>query len=65
MDGGTNNVGNPATFVSGDLDVTLLDPTKDSYTFTAWHDSSALDSVVTVIDTFEDTELWAEFTLIE
>ena len=64
MDGGTNHVNNPATFVETDLDITLGEPTKDLYTFTAWHDAVTLDSVVTTIDTFADTELWAEFTII-
>jgi len=62
LDGGTNNVGNPETFVLADLDITLLAPTKDGFTFTAWHDAATLDNAVTVIDTYEDTELWAEWT---
>jgi len=62
LDGGTNNVGNPETFVVADLDITLLDPTKDSFTFVAWHDNVGLTSTITTIDTLADIEIWAEWT---
>ncbi len=36
MDGGTNNVGNPATYTIESAEIVLLDPTKDYYDFTGW-----------------------------
>lgn len=65
LDGGTNHVDNPDTFIETDLDITLEDPTKDGYTFVAWHDAETLDSPVTEITTADDVELWAEFTSAE
>ena len=65
LDGGENHQDNPDTFIVTDLDINLGAPTKEFHTFVAWHDSEALDSVITEVTTAEDTELWAEFTLDE
>jgi hypothetical protein len=64
LDGGTNDILNPDTFIETDMPITLEDATKDYYTFSAWHDAETLDSVVTQVTVAEDTELWADFTPI-
>lgn len=36
LDGGVNNPSNPTSYSPGDGDVTLLNPTKEGYTFVGW-----------------------------
>jgi len=64
LDGGTNNVGNPDTFVASDLDITLLDPTKDLYTFDGWYEEVGLTTPITLIDAAADITVYAKFTII-
>jgi uncharacterized repeat protein (TIGR02543 family) len=64
LDGGDNNVGNPATFGITDLDITLLDATKDSYTFGGWYTEDTYENLVTSITTIGNVVLYAKFTVI-
>jgi len=65
--GGTNNVGNPASYESTtELPVTLLDPTKEGYTFVAWYDNGDFigDPVTEIpLGTTTDEAVYAEFTI--
>ncbi len=42
LDGGTNDVNNPASYTIEDSEITLLDPTKTGYTFGGWYSDSGL-----------------------
>lgn len=64
LDGGDNNVGNPAAFGITDLDITLLDATKDSYTFNGWYTEVTYENLVTSITTIGNVTLYAKFTVI-
>ena len=65
LDGGTNDPGNPSTFVVGDLDITLEDASKTNYTFDGWFDQASGGTEITVIDTAEDITVYAQFTAID
>jgi len=64
LDGGTNNVGNPATYTIEDA-VAFLDPTKDGYTFDGWYSDMAFNNPATgwVAGATGDYEVWAKFTV--
>ena len=62
LDGGTNAAGNPETFVLSDLDVTLLDATKESNTFGGWFEEVGLSTEIEKIDAVGDIEIFAKFT---
>lgn len=64
LDGGTNNASNPATFGITDLDITLLDATKDSHTFGGWYTEDTYENLVTSITTIGNVTLYAKFTVI-
>jgi len=65
--GGINNVGNPASYESTtDLPVTLLDPTKEGYTFVDWYDNGDFigDPITEIpLGTTSDEAVYAEFTI--
>ena len=65
LDGGTNNVGNPATFVVGDLNITLLDPTKANYTFDGWFNQASGGTEITDIDTAANITVYAQWTAVD
>lgn len=65
LDGGTNGVGNPATFDVTDLPLVLADATKDANTFGGWFTDAELtaelaDGTITAVG---NTTLYAKFTL--
>ncbi|MBQ3419724.1 MAG: leucine-rich repeat protein [Erysipelotrichaceae bacterium] len=37
LNGGTNNTNNPSTYTYEDNEITLLDPTREGYTFVGWY----------------------------
>lgn len=47
LDGGVNNVGNPATYTLADSPLALLDPTKAGYTFDGWFSDAEFTTPVT------------------
>ena len=65
LDGGTNNSSNPATY-NVDMDnITLLDPTKEGYTFVGWYYN---DELITMINTKNACHMnliahWTYYTL--
>lgn len=64
LDGGTNNVGNTATYTYG-VGLTLGAPTKTGYTFEGWYDNDTFTgSAVTEIGTTEtgDQTLYAKWS---
>lgn len=61
LDGGDNNVGNPTTFGITDLDITLLEATKDSHTFDGWYTEVTHENLVTSITTIGNVTLYAKF----
>lgn len=65
LDGGTNGVGNPATFDVTDLPLVLADATKDANTFGGWFTDSELTTELAngTITTVGDITLYAKFTL--
>ena len=63
LDGGTNGA-NPATFIEDDLDIPLLDATKDLYTFNGWFEEAEFTTPITLIDTAADITVYAKFTII-
>lgn len=63
LDGGTNNAGNPATFGVTDLDITLLDATKDLNTFGGWFSDAELTTEVETITEVGNVTLYAKFTV--
>jgi len=65
LNSGVNAVGNPATFVAGDLPITLLPATRALYTFDGWFEEVGLTTPVTTITVAENTTVYAKFTIIE
>ena len=65
LDGGTNGVGNPATFDVTDLPLVLADATKEANTFGGWFTDSELTTELAdgTITTVGDITLYAKFTL--
>jgi uncharacterized repeat protein (TIGR02543 family) len=62
-DGGTH--ANPENFTIEDLDITLVDATKNGYTFAGWFDNAELTGdAVTQITEIGNVELWAKFEAI-
>lgn len=51
LNDGTNNENNPASYTVGDSNITLLEPTREGYTFLGWYSDEAFQNRVTVIDT--------------
>ena len=49
LDGGTNNVSNPASYTIEDSTITLADPAKSGYTFGGWFSDAGFSSAVTQI----------------
>lgn len=62
LNGGTNDADNPATFVSGDLPITLDDATKASNTFGGWFTDLGLTNEVETISETGNVTLYAKFT---
>ena len=62
LDGGTNDVANPATFVISDLPITLEDATKADYTFDGWFTEEGFENEVETISTVGNKSLFAKFT---
>lgn len=65
LDGGENNVNNPATYAFNSGDVTLLEPTKDGYSFEGWYYSSDLseDPVISISNgTTGNIDVYAKWT---
>jgi uncharacterized repeat protein (TIGR02543 family) len=62
LDGGTNDSGNPATFVATDLDIVLADATKASNTFDGWFLDAEFTKPITKITEKKDITLYAKFT---
>lgn len=64
LDGGTNDVGNPATFKRSNLPIALLDATKDGEYFAGWYLDAEFTKRVTKIDagSLKNIELWARFS---
>lgn len=65
LDGGTNGVGNPATFDVTDLPLVLADATKDANTFGGWFTDAEItaelaDGTITAVG---NITLYAKFTL--
>ncbi|GHT67642.1 hypothetical protein FACS189452_05740 [Bacteroidia bacterium] len=52
LDGGTNNVNNPATYTIESATITLQDPTKDGYTFVGWSNGGVIAAGSTGDTTF-------------
>ena len=69
LDGGTNNVSNPATYTVETPDITLADPTKTGYTFGGWYDDDKFANAVTEIvpanSTVDPVVLYAKWTPIQ
>jgi len=58
LDGGTNDINNPATYTVESGDITLLDPTKDGYTFEGWDPTGFIGSGSTGDKEF--TAMWSD-----
>lgn len=65
LGGGTNNPGNPATYNVED-EITLLDPTREGYTFDGWYKDSAFTEKITgwTAGTTGDVVLHAKWSII-
>lgn len=65
LGGGTNNPGNPANYNVED-EITLLNPTREGYTFDGWYKDSAFTEKITgwTAGTTGDVVLHAKWTLI-
>jgi len=63
LNGGTNNVGNPATFTSADVPLTLLAPTKSGYTFVSWCSDADLTTAIATLDVLADITLYASWAV--
>ncbi len=63
LNGGDNNISNPAGFDVETNSITLNAPTKTGYTFKGWYDSADFETAVETIEkgTHEDIELWAKW----
>lgn len=65
LDGGTNNVSNPATFTVDDIPLTLYDATKVGYTFDGWYATEDLSGLpITELVDLEDTTIYAKWTFV-
>ena len=66
LNGGTNNVNNPSTYTIND-EITLLDASKNGYTFAGWYAESTFDTEVTEITlgSTGDITLFAKFEVID
>jgi len=65
LNGGTNNVGNPAAYTVETTTITLQAPTKTSSTFNGWYDNSGFTGIaVTAIpqNSTGNKEFWAKWT---
>ncbi|MGN0437304.1 MAG: InlB B-repeat-containing protein [Lachnospiraceae bacterium] len=64
LDGGTNPVSNPLSYVYGEGVASFADATKPGYTFAGWYRDSAYTTKVTSISATEtgDVTLYAKFT---
>lgn len=62
LDGGTNDVANPSTFVISDLPITLEDAVKADNTFGGWYTEAEFTNAVTTISTVGNKSLFAKFT---
>jgi len=63
LDGGTNHVDNPASFVIGNLPITLQPATKDGSTFVEWNtQADGLGTTVTEITSVGDVTVYAIWT---
>ncbi len=57
LNGGTNNVGNPATYDTEDPDIVLLAPTRTGYVFGGWFANAEFTgTAVTVLDTAAEVD---------
>ena len=65
LNGGTNNPGNPAKYNVED-EITLLDPTREGYTFDGWYKDSAFTEKITgwTAGTTGDVVLHAKWSII-
>ena len=65
LNGGVNNPSNPATFDSAtDLPVTLLDPTREGYTFDGWYrDPDFINGPDSSIDEAGDEVFYAKWAI--
>ena len=62
LDGGTNDSGNPATFVKADLNITLAVATKAANTFDGWFLDAEFTQPITQLTEAKDYTLYAKFT---
>lgn len=65
LDGGVNDVDNPATYTIATPTITLEEATKDGYTFNGWYSNAGLTTEVTSIPlgSTENITLYAKFTI--
>ena len=65
LDGGINNLKNPSIFNCEQSEISLLDPSKEGYTFSGWFDSKSGGSKISVIDTNikQDVKLYARWNI--
>ena len=64
LNGGVNNVGNPATFTQDDVPVTLLAPTRSGATFAAWYEEAGFTNVITQLTALAADTVYAKWNLI-
>jgi len=64
LNGGTNNPGNPSTFIYDDMPITLFDATKSGYAFGGWFTESGFVNQVVNITTIGNKSLHAKFTIL-
>jgi len=64
LNGGKNNVANPAIYVQGSAAITLKSPTRTGYTFSGWYSDSGYKTKVSKIktDSNKDVKLYAKWT---
>ena len=65
LDEGTNNISNPATYTIEDVEIVILDATKEGYTFDGWFNEDLITPAVTTIETGStgDVEFYAVWTI--
>ena len=65
LDGGTNNISNPATYNQATPTINLADPTKAGYTFDGWYSDAGFTTEVTSIPmgSTGDVELYAKWII--